>query len=149
MTRRFIFLIFSLMTIISAINAKVVTYPAGEGVNLLEDYTVNVRQKGGEWQPIDVYPVKVDEVANTKHTVKIASMAYFDFDGIVEVEVTYNKGPVEQARIRPLSYGINANVAGNKVTFKLDRPRNLSIEVNDDIFHNLHLFANPIDEYCL
>ena len=32
------------------------------------------------------------------------------------------------------------------MTFKLDRPRNLSVEVNGDIFHNLHLFANPIDE---
>ena len=26
------------------------------------------------------------------------------------------------------------------MTFKLDRPRNLSVEVNGDIFHNLHLF---------
>ena len=32
------------------------------------------------------------------------------------------------------------------MTFKLDRPRNLSVEVNGDIFHNLHLFANPIDK---
>ena len=31
------------------------------------------------------------------------------------------------------------------MTFKLDRPRNLSVEVNGDIFHNLHLFANAID----
>ena len=32
------------------------------------------------------------------------------------------------------------------MTFKLGRRRNLSIEGNGDIFHNLHLFANPIDE---
>ena len=32
------------------------------------------------------------------------------------------------------------------MTFTLDRPVNLSIEVNDDIFHNLHLFANPVDK---
>ena len=27
----------------------------------------------------------------------------------------------------------------------IDRPSNLSVEVNGDIFHNLHLFANPLD----
>ena len=43
---------------------------------------------GGDWQPVAVYPVKVDEVRDTKHHVETASMAYFDFDGTVEVEVT-------------------------------------------------------------
>lgn len=33
------------------------------------------------------------------------------------------------------------------MTFSLSRPRNLSVEVNGDIFHNLHLFANPIDKF--
>ena len=29
--------------------------------------------------------------------------------------------------------------------FALERPGNLSVEVNGDIFHNLHLFANPVE----
>lgn len=126
-------------------DAKVITYPAGKGVELLDDYMVRVRQLGGEWQSLAVYPVKVDEVRGTKHCVEIASMAYFDFDGIVEVEVISNKGLVKDARIRPLSYNIKVNVTDNKLRFKLDKPCNLSVEVNGDIFHNLHLFANPID----
>jgi hypothetical protein len=64
----------------------------------------------------------------------------------VEVSVTYNKGEVKSGRVRPLSYGITPRISGSTMTFTLDRPRNLSIEVNGDIFHNLHLFANPIDE---
>ena len=64
----------------------------------------------------------------------------------MEVSVTYNKGEVKSGRVRPLSYGITPQISGSTMTFTLDRPRNLSIEVNGDIFHNLHLFANPIDE---
>lgn len=127
--------------------ATVVTYPAGPGVETLDDFTVSVRQDGGKWQPVAVYPVKVDEVRGTRHCVETASMAYFDFDGKVEVSVTYNKGAVDSARVRPLSYKIAPEVSGKTVTFSLDRPSNLSVEVNGDIFHNLHLFANPLDAH--
>lgn len=123
-----------------------VVYPAPDEVDLKKDFTVKVREVGKEWQWVDVYPVKVDEVRQTKHHVELASMGYFDFSGQVEVSVTYNKGEVKSGRVRPLSYGITPQISGSTMTFTLDRPRNLSIEVNGDIFHNLHLFANPIDE---
>ena len=45
------------------------------------DFTVEVRQADGPWQPVCTYPVKVDEVLNARHNVRMASMAYFDFDG--------------------------------------------------------------------
>ena len=69
-----------------------VVYPAPDEVDLKKDFTVKVREVGKEWQWVDVYPVKVDEVRQTKHHVELASMGYFDFSGQVEVSVTYNKG---------------------------------------------------------
>lgn len=126
-------------------HAELVTYPAGPGVETLDDFTVQVRQPGEAWRPVAVYPMKVDEVRGTKHCAETASMAYFDFDGTVEVRVRYNKGAIAQSRIRPLSYGIAHTAADSTLTFTLDNPANLSVEVNDDIFHNLHLFANPLD----
>ena len=64
------------------VNATLTVYPAGEGVKTIEDYSVEVRAlPGGEWQEVAVYPVKVDEVVNARHTPRTASMAYFDFDG--------------------------------------------------------------------
>ena len=125
---------------------QLVTYPAPEGAELMSDFTVQVREAGKDWRPVDTYMVKVDEVQNTKHNVKKASMSYFDFSGEVEVSVTFNHGTVRTGRVRPLSYGITPYIDGNTMTFKLDRPRSLSVEENGDIFHNLHLFANPIDE---
>lgn len=124
---------------------QLVTYPAPIEAELKNDFTVKVREPGKAWKIIPTYPVKVDEVKEAKHHVEIASMSYFDFAGEVEVSVTSNKGEIDTGRIRPLSYGIVPEISGNTLTFKLDRPRNLSVEVNGDIFHNLHLFANPID----
>ena len=143
LTRKIILFIALAANLVAA--ADVVTYPADPGVETLDDFTVAVRQSGGEWQPVAVYPVRVDEVRGTKHCVETASMAYFDFDGKVEVSVKYNKGAIDSARVRPLSSKIAPAVSGDIVTFTLDRPSNLSVEVNGDIFHNLHLFANPLD----
>ncbi len=135
--------LFTLVT--TAQENKLEVYPAPEGVEMKSDFTVKVRTPQGEWQDVATYMVKVDEVREAKHCIEKASLAYFDFDGEVEVEVTSNNAPIESARIRPLSYGITPQVKGNTLRFSLDRPRNLSVEVNGDIFHNLHLFANPID----
>jgi hypothetical protein len=122
-------------------------YPAPDGAELNGDFTVSVRQGTQAWQTLPTYLISVDEVRDTKHHVENASMSSFDFSGEVEVSVTYHKGAISSARIRPLSYGINPEISGNTLTFRLDRPRNLSVEVNGDIFHNLHLFANPVEAF--
>ena len=132
--------------IVSNAQNKLEVYPAPVGADLIDDFTVQVREPGKDWKNVDTYSVKVDEVKGAKHHVETASLAYFDFDGEVEVSVIFNKGIVEKGRVRPLSYNIKPEVSDNKLLFKLDKPRNLSVEVNGDIFHNLHLFANPIDE---
>lgn len=111
------------------------------------DFTVKVRQPGGKWQDLFEYNVKVDEVKGTSHHVENASMSSFDFSGEVEVAVTSNKVKVEEVKIRPLSYSIKHEVKENTIYFKLKKASNLSIEINGDIFHNLHLFANAIDRF--
>lgn len=123
---------------------KVVTYPAPDGVEMKHDFTVDVRTPGGKWHNVATYMVKVDEVVDTKHHTEKASLGYFDFTGEIEVRVISHT-PVQEARIRPLSYEIVPTICGDTLSFTLDHPRNLSVEVNKDIFHNLHLFANPID----
>lgn len=110
------------------------------------DFSVKVRKPGGEWKELFEYGVKVDKVVGSGHSVQKASMAYFDFSGTVEVAVTSNNGAINKARIRPLSYGIKSKIKGNTLSFTLSNPANLSVEINDDIFHNLHLFANPIEK---
>jgi hypothetical protein len=120
-------------------------YPAPEGVAQNGDFSVKVRIPGGEWQELAEYLVKVDAVRGTGHTPEDSSVASFDFAGTVEVSVTSNRGDIQSARVRPLSYGIKPEVKGRTLTFSISQPRNLSVEINGDIFHNLQLFANPVE----
>lgn len=132
----------------TATGAKVEVAGAPQGISLNNDFTVKVRPEGkSKWVLVPTYLVKVDEVRETKHHVEHASMATFDFSEKVEIAVTYNKGKIDSARVRPLSYDIPFTIEGNTLQFSLEKPANLSVEVNGDIFHNLHLFANPLDTF--
>lgn len=116
-------------------------WQAPEGAVGQDDFEVSVRIHGEDWQPLFVYEAKVD-----MHNVRQASMAYFDMEGTVDVRVVSRKGLVHQAVIRPLSKQIPFEVDGAAVTFRLNEPCKLSIEVNGDRFSNLHLFANPLEK---
>ena len=121
---------------------ELVTYDVPGGMKYTahnDDFTVKVRQPGGEWMDLFEYNVQVD-----MDNVQNASMVSFDFSGKVEVSVRKNNGKVNSVQIRPLSYQISPEIQGNVITFSLDQPRKISIEVNGDKLHNLHLFANPI-----
>ena len=128
-------------------SGKVVTYPSPSGFEMNPDFTVEVSADGKDWQTAPSYPVKVAKSLASGNGTEIASWTAFDFEGRIYVRVRYNRGDVRTSKVRPLSYGIGHRVEGNTLLFTLERPCNISVEVNDDIFRNLHLFANPIDEY--
>lgn len=140
----FFLLIFSLNAI-SQNGLK--TYAAPAAITQSKNFTVMVRNPGQKWLELSQYKVKVDRVSGGDHVQEEASMASFDFSGEVEVSVTSNAGTINNARIRPLSYNIEHQIEGSKIMFKLNKPANISVEVNGDIFHNLHLFANPIETF--
>lgn len=125
------------------------TYDAPSGIPLNDKYRVSVRMKGEDkWKDIPSYMIYVDEVVGIRHHVRNSSMATFDFDGSVEVKVVCRNENINKAKVRPLSYSITHSIVNDStLVFRLDKPANLSVEINDDIFGNLHLFANPIDGY--
>ncbi|POX46802.1 Ig domain-containing protein [Streptomyces sp. Ru72] len=126
---------------------KLVVYPIPSGVPTNLSYSVKARTPGGDWQTVPVYRARAKQIdANTgSGPVFNSSVAMFDFQGTVEVAVTSAKGTIGTARIRPLSYGTQFTVDGATIGFTLTEPRNLSIEVDGDIFNNLQLHANPIE----
>jgi hypothetical protein len=125
----------------------VVTYPIPSGAPTNGAFTVKVRPVGGTWETLAVYMVKLPLIdpLTGRNQAQNSSMAYFDFTGTVEVEVTYVQGGAEKARIRPDSYGITHELVGSTVHFTLDRPRNVVVQINDEIFNCLHLLTNPIE----
>lgn len=120
--------------------------PVPDGVELKHDFEVRARVAGGEWQTLPTYAFRVDRVADARHNVEVTSVAKMEMEGRVEIEVKSLGADIQRFRIRPLSYGISASQEGNTLRFTLDRPRYLSVEVNGDIYHNLHLFADSIME---
>lgn len=104
-----------------------------------DDFTVRVRSKGGQWQDLYEYKVKVDA-----DNVQEASMVYFDFEKEVEIAVTKNNGNIQTLNIRPKPKGLNYKLVNNTIFFHLNSPANLSLEINGDKLHNLHIFAGNL-----
>lgn len=129
--------------------APVVVHPTPPGVINYHSYTVQVRLTGHKKEEYTVQPflAQVGE-ANTTSGASIVhntSVAYFDFCGSVEVSLTYHNGPIHSAVVRPYSYNIVPKVHGDSITFSLESPKNVVVQVNDNIWDVLHLGTNPIE----
>lgn len=128
--------------------ATLAAYPIPDGIAQNPSFAVKARTPGRDWQQVQCYQVNamIIDPASGHGILKPTSVARFDFTGTVEVSVTYTVDRIQTAVIRPLSYAIPNEVSGhNTVTFILDQPRNLCVEVNGDIFDCLQLFTGAID----
>ena len=117
---------------------RVMIYPVPDYVALREDFTVSVRAEGEkEWKNVQCYEVKVD-----MHEVRKASMACFDFEGRIDIRIRFNNYmDIYRVDVRPKRKEIVPTFTEHEIFFSLEHPENLSIEINNDRFHNLHLFA--------
>jgi hypothetical protein len=124
---------------------KLYLYPAPPGEEPSNDFSVRI-----DGEPAFVYQARVSAMPVNQvwpgyqrplDQTELASFAYFDIDGPVQVEITAHK-PIDSVTIRPLSYGIQPVVSGQTISFRLEKRCPVVVEVND--WHNaLHLFANP------
>lgn len=127
----------------------VTIWPAPEGEDLSRAFTVAV-----EGQETPVYIARVapenpelrwkamDDKANSADYYENAAFTTFGMDGAVEVVVTCPE-PVDSARVLPTSLGIAPRVEGRCVHITMAEPQSLTLEVNGDWVHSLHILANP------
>jgi polygalacturonase len=146
-TTAYLVIIFSAFTASTAIR----THPAPSGEPLSTNFTVTV-----ESREVPVYIAKVapsdrvlrfksvDDVPNSGKYSDTASFATFDMEGPVQVTVTCAEA-VKSARLLPSSRGITPAVTGNQVSFTLMTPQLLTLEIDGDWVHSLHLFVNPFE----
>lgn len=127
---------------------RLVIHPVPGALPINTTYVVKARTPGGQWKPVPVLraTTKTINEKTGSGTIRPTSVAGLDFTGTVEVQVTWSKGTIPSARIRPPSYDIQHEVSGDTITFGLTEPRNLSIEIDGDIYGNLQLHANPIEK---
>jgi hypothetical protein len=123
----------------------IIAWPAPAGEALSEEYQLQVNGN-----PVPVYVCRVSAVPLNQvwpgyqrplDQTELAGFAYWDMEGPVRIEIQSQRA-VQSAVVRPTSLGIQPSIEGNRVSFSLDRPRPLVVEINGP--HGaLHLFANP------
>ncbi len=122
---------------------SVVTYPGPDGVPAASDREVLVNGK-----PLFVYDtaVNLNRTWATRPPLETTPVTYFDFGGgPVTITVRAPKTAIESVVVRPLSLGITPAISGDSITFTLENPAKLTVEVNGDIRRALHIFANPLE----
>jgi hypothetical protein len=123
----------------------IVSWPAPAGEALSADYELKVNG-----QPVAVYACRVSAVPfnqvwpgyqRPRDQTELAGFACWDMDRPVQIEVQSRRA-VQSAVVRPTSFGVIPVIGGNRISFALDRPRPVVVEVNGP-HHALHLFASP------
>lgn len=75
-------------------------------------------------------------------------VAYFDFEGTVEIQVAVPNIDIENVKISPLSYGIEPIVdkEAHTVTFRVETPDAYTLQFNNSPERAVHIFAYAIEE---
>ncbi|MDR2146256.1 MAG: endo-polygalacturonase [Tannerella sp.] len=129
---------------------NITVYPAPEGEVLNEKFRVSVNGLD-----VPVYNAKIgmeDKAEREKAMdMRLESEKYFDVAGFASFDL--KKGPVRitvtvgeevaSAKILPTSSGIKPAVKGKTVSFEIEKPQHVTVEINGDHIRSLHIFVNP------
>ncbi len=95
-------------------------------------------------RPSEFYQVKANGKPLFVYQNDVSSLAYFSFQGKVEIEITCSND-VKWVDVRPKNLNIAPLFGGHTVKFSIDKPCNLSIELNGEMTRPLYLFAAPLE----
>ncbi|MCC6819998.1 MAG: right-handed parallel beta-helix repeat-containing protein [Verrucomicrobia subdivision 3 bacterium] len=120
-------------------------WPAPKAERVCEDYSLRVNG-----QPVSVYSCRVSAVPLNQvwpgyqrplDQTELAGFAHWEMARPVKVEVIA-KRPFKNVVVRPGSRAIHPTVRGQRITFTLAKPGQVTVEL-DGPHHALHLFADP------
>ena len=132
--------------------STVISYPIPAGESVSEVFSVGV-----EGINVPVYIAKVapldkvlrykamDDKVNSALYFDKASFSYFDISDASIVKVK-SAQTINHVKILPTAANVQTKIQGNEVTFTIRPGQNLTVEINDDIIHSLHIFANYIEK---
>jgi polygalacturonase len=90
-----------------------------------------------------VYQVKADGRSVFVYDAPVAPIASFDMEGPVEIEIKADRD-IKWVDVRPRILGIKPEFKDSTIRFRLEKPCNISIELNGEFSNKpLFLFANP------
>lgn len=100
-----------------------------------------------------VYDTRVNHLRSFTYSAPDTynQVVVFDFEGRVNIEIEVkNENTLSDVVVRPLSYNIQPEVVGNKISFSIDYSSNYVVEYatqSSPVASNnaLHIFANPLE----
>ncbi|MBE0601153.1 MAG: hypothetical protein IH607_05145, partial [Firmicutes bacterium] len=99
---------------------------------------------GQELRVIDT-AVNLTRVWTSRPPTTTAPVVRFGIDGTAEIKVRFIGQTIDAAVVRPLALGIEPIIGGDTVSFTLEHPAQLTVEINGVQNGALHLFAETTD----
>ncbi len=127
---------------IQTVSSQIVAYPAPPGLNTSKDFTLKAND----------IPVWVEKIGSKLPSFKYdlyssremedLNVASFSCSGEVTIRITA-QSDIESFVIRPKSRNITSRVNGRELSFKINGPQQLYLEING--LPHLAIFANPLE----
>jgi len=144
--------IFCFATAFAIQKTNVIIYPILQDEPVSEDFSIKVENKDAPVYIAKVAPLDkmlrhraMDDKVNSGKYFDTASFTYFDISGKAKVKVKH-KEKIDSYKILPSSAKIEAKVVNDELEFTILPGQNLTVEINDDIIHSLHIFVNHIEK---
>ncbi|MEI6138651.1 MAG: glycosyl hydrolase family 28 protein [Mariniphaga sp.] len=102
-------------------------------------YNVEIRQKGQQkWKALFVY-----QGINPNQKAQDVSWASFELSNAMEVRINPLNVKTDSIKVRPGAFGVKCSIIDNYAILQIDRPLQISVEINGNKANPLLLFANP------
>jgi hypothetical protein len=124
----------------TGVSAQIIVYPAPPGLITSPDFTVMADNNEVWVERIGSKLATFDYTLYGSRDMEDLNVASFSCSGKVSIRIKANVN-IETLNIRPKSRSINATVNGSEITFDMDGPQKLYIEINN--LPHLAIFADP------
>ena len=122
--------------------ADVVVYPAPPGLTTSPDFRVMANSKEVWVERIGSKLEKFDYSLYGSRDMEDLNVANFSCSGVITITIQANV-KIDSFKIRPVSRNIRGTVNGSEITFTINGPQKLYIEINK--LPHLAIFANPLE----
>jgi len=124
------------------VSATVIFYPAPPGLITSPDFTVKANDQSIWVERIGSNLKNFEYTVYAGREMEDLNVANFSCSGVVTISIIANVN-IDSVKIRPKSRNIIAKVTGSEITFTIEGPQKLYIEINN--LPHLALFANPLE----
>ena len=125
--------------------SRAILYKAPDEGFLGDAFAAELSLDGESWYPLDVWTARVAVQIFAKiYDLHTTYFVNFDFEGEALLRVTPKAGG--EVKLRPIDKASISEQAAEATVIRLTNHCQLSFEVGGNIYENLQIFANPIEE---